>query len=182
MKEYLKKQRDLLDAIERKKDALKNEMTLVLEEYPFLKRFMDLKKSLDETTSSYEKNYLAYKKNEIMECDHLFVNFDMEESYGSKYYKCGCIKCGLNTFACNEEEFTPKTLEDVAIKNYLKENWYQLSRSDTFFGNNTNFYFKTYDDYVLARKKYSLLRKEKSNADESELLKEVSVGWQKIKR
>ena len=181
MKEYLEKQRKLLNTLGRKKDSLESEMTKLLEEYPFLKRFMELKESLEEINLSYEETFNDYKRAEIQECKHLFVYFDERNSYGSKYYKCGCIKCGLHNDACNEEEFNAVTLEDKAIKSFLKENWYHLSRSETFFRNNTNLYFNTYDDFKEACNKYALLKKENSNASDKELLKMMSKGKVKVK-
>ena len=171
MKEYLEKQRKLLNTLGRKKDNLESEMTNLLVEYPFLKRFMELKDSLEEINLSYEETFNDYKRAELRECKHLFVYFDERYSYGSKYYKCGCLKCGLNNFACNEEEFKAVTLEDKAIKSFLKENWYHFSRSETFFRNNTNLYFDTYEDFKNARYRYATLKKENSASSDKEIIK-----------
>ena len=57
MKDYLEKQGKLLNTLGRKKDSLESEMNKLLEEYPFLKRFTELKESLEDINLSYEETF-----------------------------------------------------------------------------------------------------------------------------
>lgn len=128
MNEVLRKQKELLSKLEKKKEGIHNKIDNLTTD-PKVMEYIELTQNLEKTTSDYEKANYEYIKTKCMCCNHKYVVTHIEEYKHDRpdiWY--GCPICGADSYKYHEWLYDPNSItssEDLARIDYLKSriNW-----------------------------------------------------------